>query len=417
MLEAWAGVLDRSWAEIAALSADARDFDRLGVNRIADVWDNNTSAFVGAACARGAGRREELARQGVRWMADFGTTRYAWVLEQAAAAGHPIELPPPRESADGPSRDRQGVVTPGTMELTAEAVDELASDYALESAEVRTLCVQRSEGMLVGDITLAVERRYRSGEQRPAELRYWFEGVEALRFEQVDRRGARFDWQAGTAVVSLGDRGFLRAASGTASILDRGWSLSKAGRAADAVLPAWQKREVREPERGPLDGSAREAAELMRWAMIMVRSSWALSLIHTIPVHEYAQAFTGAGTDILAAGRSFRREAAFRRLINRWKSRGGDLLRPHFESSLRTEPELPQADDPPGPESQLLLAGYSTPTLLDHTNAATFVFASPGTPWVRRRIQVEEPEQFAVQGEAFEASLAVGRRDRLLSLG
>ncbi|TDD60465.1 hypothetical protein E1263_11090 [Kribbella antibiotica] len=416
MLEAWAGVLDRSWAEIAALSADARNFDRLRVNRIADVWDNNTFPFVGAACARGAGRRENLALQGVRWMADFGATRHAWVLEQAVAAGHPIELPPPMKHPNGPVRDGEGTATPGTMDLTAETIEELAADYAFDTAEVRTLCVQRSEGVLVGEVTIAASRRYQADGGDLAELRIQFEGVDQLRFEQSDRCGVSFDCQAGTTLLRLGDRGVVQGASGTVSNRDVRWSRSKAGRTADAVLPPLQRAKVWEPERGLLEGTACEAAELLRWAMIMVRSSWALSLIHTTPVHEYALAFAGAGTDILAAGRSFRREAAFRRLVNRWRSAGGELLLPLFDQTLKTDPALPDADDPPEPDSQLMVADYTTPSFFDRTNASTFVFASPGTPWGRRRIRVENPQQFAVRVEAFGTTLCAAQQGGLLAV-
>ena len=50
-LDTFAGLLDRSVQEIAILAADARAFDPSRIGRLADIWANNTSPLVGAACA------------------------------------------------------------------------------------------------------------------------------------------------------------------------------------------------------------------------------------------------------------------------------------------------------------------------------------------------------------------------------
>ncbi|MDG4824716.1 hypothetical protein O7635_22930 [Asanoa sp. WMMD1127] len=69
-LETFAGLLDRSVHEIAAMAADARGFEVGRVGLIADIWDNNTLPLVGAAVAprplRARRARAASGRQGGR---------------------------------------------------------------------------------------------------------------------------------------------------------------------------------------------------------------------------------------------------------------------------------------------------------------------------------------------------------------
>src|SRR4051812_45476817 len=89
--EVFAALLDRSFAEIADLSADGRVFDRERVAENADVWDNNTAAFFRVAQTRPRRAREQAARAALVWMAELGPTRRAWMVEQATVAGHRLE--------------------------------------------------------------------------------------------------------------------------------------------------------------------------------------------------------------------------------------------------------------------------------------------------------------------------------------
>ena len=73
-LETFAGMLDRSVQEIAALAADARTVDLSRISRIADIWDNNTFPLVSAACAPRL-LRTGRARAGLGWMAGLGAAR------------------------------------------------------------------------------------------------------------------------------------------------------------------------------------------------------------------------------------------------------------------------------------------------------------------------------------------------------
>jgi hypothetical protein len=92
-LTTWGAILDRSLAQLAAGSADLTTIDGRVVNRIADVWDNNTAPFFGAALARTKRRREHLAEAGLVWMADFGEERRAWALAHTTALGYELKLP------------------------------------------------------------------------------------------------------------------------------------------------------------------------------------------------------------------------------------------------------------------------------------------------------------------------------------
>lgn len=92
-LATWGAILDRSLCEIAATSADPAAFDGRLVNRIADVWDNNTVPFFGAALAWSKRRREHLAEAGLIWMADFGPERRAWALAHTTDLGYRLNLP------------------------------------------------------------------------------------------------------------------------------------------------------------------------------------------------------------------------------------------------------------------------------------------------------------------------------------
>ncbi|MBB5867888.1 hypothetical protein F4553_001267 [Allocatelliglobosispora scoriae] len=50
-VEIFGDLLDRSIEQIAAVAADARDFDAARISRLADIWDNNT-----LPCRGGRGR-------------------------------------------------------------------------------------------------------------------------------------------------------------------------------------------------------------------------------------------------------------------------------------------------------------------------------------------------------------------------
>ncbi|MBE3014092.1 hypothetical protein IL992_33675 [Microbispora sp. NEAU-D428] len=112
------------------------------------------------------------------------------MVEQTAAAGHSLErLLPPPAAKPLHTRDYRGQETPPFMPLTAEAALELATDYDLAAAEVRTLLVERAGTRLTGCLVLLAPRRYETGLQagKPPRLNLWLEDVTDVRFDSDER--------------------------------------------------------------------------------------------------------------------------------------------------------------------------------------------------------------------------------------
>ncbi|WP_427885053.1 hypothetical protein ACQHIV_23005 [Kribbella sp. GL6] len=297
---------------------------------MSDVWDNNTRPFVGAAVARGV-RRTELSESGIRWMADLGAERRHWVLEQAAAAGCQLTLPA-SSAPGGVFRDYAGLVRPAQVPLTPAVAEQISGDYDLASAQIQGLLVERSAGRLAGALAVSVDRRFEidDGEAGAAALDLRFEGIDELRFDLGDSVGIAF----GDA-LTVGETGVLRADRARAWIDDSWWHLSSAGKAADAQVPVARPARPPDPDVGPIRGTAALAAVVLQRAMLEIRMVRYPSYADVIPVHRIAQAFQGAGSAVLAAGSlRWRREAAFRRLIEHWIAVGGAELSRFFHDVL-----------------------------------------------------------------------------------
>jgi hypothetical protein len=418
-------VLDRSIELIAAASADARTFDRQLIAQVSDVWDNNTYPFFGAAVARDA-RREVLADQGFGWMASSGSDRREWVLEQATACGHSISLPPASYQVGANYRDYRGVVRPAQVPLRSEVAAEIGADYDLTTARVRHLRVERSGGGLGGRLLLAMDRRFTidRDDGPSAELDLRFEGIDDVRFELDDSVGvaiAGLDGSDGITAggdITIGAEGVLRASRATAWIQDSWWHLSAAGRAADARTSTGSRPREDLPERGSLGGAAQLAAWVLRFAMLEIRMVRYASMADQIPVHRIARVFGGAGSDVVTLGaRRWGRDAAFRRLIERWISTGGDDLAPFFRRTLhyfadgRESPSSlrqlardlsPSASDevsdrsalPPG--SEVVLVEYSAAS--EHHQSSVLVQAAvpENAGWTLRGAETEQPGRVGV---------------------
>lgn len=430
-LDAWAELLDRSLEQIAEISADTRKFDRAAYGRLGNTWDNNTSAFVSAACTRGAARREDVAISDVRWMAEY-TERYRWAVEQVAAGGHQLRLPTPLFSyRHGPVRGKEGELWPGSRPLAAATFEELEVDYVLETAQVTDFCIERSRGLIKTEISFNLASRYQADGK--AHLSLELHGVEAARFDLADSRGLRLGWCGSSALLALGAHGVIQAAGGTVSIADTAWKLSTAGRAFTSRLPlpaeqshGWSDEARSVLRRGArLRTPAQEAAHFLRSAMLYLRAAGDLSRIHLCPSYEIARTFAGAGSDILKAGTSFRRAAAFRRLTDKWRNAATDQVLPILQETEIISPphDLPQPDGPPHPNAELLVADYSTDRLADLRGAsdlpattATLILGAPDHRALHR-IHSADPKHFAVQLEAFDTTFATAQEDDLLRLG
>ncbi|NUW42947.1 hypothetical protein [Nonomuraea rhodomycinica] len=406
------------------------------------MWDNNTFPLFHAATAFTSIGRERRARAALTWMADLGSERRSWMVEQAAAAGHPLErLLPPPVAKPLHTRDYRGQVSPPFMPLTAEAALELGTDYDFAAAEVRTLLIERVGTRLTGSLVLSAPRRYDGGLQAadPPELNLWLEDVTDVNFDSDDRVGAALHSGAEGIVIGVGASGELRATSGTAYPDDRSWHLSTAGRAADQRTPPREEQTRRTPERRrPYpEGAVLVAARILHSVMLEIRMVRYAHLADRIPVRMLASALAGADADILAAGahRGSRREKAFRNLTETWIKKGGSALAPWFIGELRRvirEERLPDATkawiegittpeakhprlvtasalDLP-PEGELRLAKYTTAHTRHETPqdpAAVIVLAhteqdSPNRPWRLRALKVEDVSRFRLRTDAFD---------------
>ncbi|MCW3814398.1 hypothetical protein ONA91_07995 [Micromonospora sp. DR5-3] len=368
----FAALLDRSVARIGELAADGRCFDRQAVVEIADVWDNHTFPLVGAAVSRPAWLRERRARAALGWMAEPGPARRAWMVEQAAVAGHRLEplLPPPAQRVVH-YRDYQGVVRPGIVPLTATAVASVGEDYDLARAQVRGVRVERAGPELCGYVALAAPRGYHAPGDHEAVVELFLSDVQAVEFDSGDRAGATLAADAAGVEVRVGAQGHLRAASATVWFDDRSWHLSHAGRAADPYTPrrpAAPRKPPRTQLRPACDG-ALDAAMVLHQAMLEIRSVRYAKLVGRVPLRELCEALAGAGDGVLtAAGQPpAARNNAFRRLAEKWITGSPSLAHRiadrfadvHWARALvPTSSPRPTVTDLPA-QAQLTLAAYT----------------------------------------------------------
>ncbi|GAA0363888.1 hypothetical protein GCM10009530_11970 [Microbispora corallina] len=454
-------LLERSLVQIAEASADARLYDRRTIHTVSDVWDNNTFPLFHAATALTFVGRARRARAALAWMADLGSERRSWMVEQATVAGHKMQrlLPPP--PAEPPHvRDHRGRVRPSSTPLTAEAALALGTDYDLGAAEVRTLLLERVGTRLTGSVVLAAPRRYDAGlpAGEPPELYLWLKDVTDADFDSDDRMGVAIDSGTEGITISVGASGRLRATSGTAYPDDRAWHRSTAGRAADQRTPPREEHASRAPERRrpQPQGAVLVAARILHSVMLEIRMVRYAHLADRIPVRLLASALDGAGTDILAAGarRGSRREKAFRSLVENWIKNGDPALTPWFTDQLRLimrEERLPDTTKAwiegiiaPGAalphldaaaaldlalEGDLRFAKYTAAHSryeIPRDSSAVVVLAhppteqdSPNQPWRLRTLKVDDVSRFQLRTDAFDGPLGLrttGETSRVESL-
>ncbi len=443
-LGALGALLDQSLVRIAEASADARAYDGQTIHKVADVWENNTFPLFHAATAFTSIGRERRARAALAWMADLGLKRRSWMVEQAEAAGQPLEqiLPPP-VAKPLHTRDSRGRVRPSSMPLTAEAALELGTDYDLAATQVRTLLLERVGTRLSGSLVLAAPRRYDGGLQarETPELCLSLKDVTHVSFDSDDRMGVALQCGTEGIVIGVGTGGRLRATSGTAYPADPAWHLSTAGRAADRRTPAREAQTRRTPERRRPrpEGAVLVAARTLHSVMLGIRVVRYAHLADRVPARLLAGALAGAGADILAAGarRGSRRERAFRNLVETWIKNGGPDLTPWFTDELRrivsserlpettkawvegittpgaTRPHLVTTPDLDRPlEGELRFAKYTAARTRHETPQDSFaiiVLAHPPTeqnssnrPWRLRALKVDDVSRFRLRANAFD---------------
>ncbi|MFC8721577.1 hypothetical protein [Kitasatospora sp. NPDC057198] len=427
-LLAYAALLDRSVERIAEVSADAREFDRAEIYRLTDVWDNNTAALFAAAAARFRWARALRARWALRWMADFGPGRRAWMIEQTAAAGVPIERSlrrPAPEPATGPgrwSRVYRGCVVAELDGTESELPAGLAAEYDLPAAAFRGLTVERrGTDRVDGWCEFELPCRYAGGGPRAARLTVHFEDPEDLRFDSgPDATGLSLHPGPDGVVLRLGAAGVLRCRSVRLNLDDDGWEGSPTGRRFAAAHPERRERHhVRQwalPVFRSVGGPA-DAGWVLRAAMVAARRVRHTGAAADAPLRAVTTALAGAGPRILAAGavrRRADRNAAFEALVTDWFRRGG----PDFAEAVTGYVTVPQELRPVGPParptvralpSRLALVLYRPPSAPGEYSRPAHVhliFAQPpagdpDAPWVLRSRGFEHSVAFAFTLDAF----------------
>ncbi|MFD7732453.1 hypothetical protein ACFV6F_18935 [Kitasatospora phosalacinea] len=410
-LRAFAALLDASIDRIAELAADARGFDREEAYLLADVWDNNTHALFTAATARFRWMRELQARWALRWLADLGGRRRAWVVERTAAAGVPVEhllLPPAPEPAPGRwHRFGSTLLSTDLTARTPERIDELAADYDLASAVLSSLHVQRGGSeRLNGRLRIEVPCRYAGGEGGYAQIWIGLEDPVELDVDTTaDATGLTLRTDPDGVALRIGSAVALRCRSLELTVDDFGLRESPGGSRLAAAHPE-EPEPRRAPERTlPVLRSAIHAAragQVLQRAMLTAR--WADA---RAPLTAITTALSGAGQQILAAGairRRSARNAAFRALVADWCRRGGPDFVAHVADRVELPAEFLPAATPAPPvvhalPSRLHRVRCSLPHRWDEEGRHTYVeceFAqppagAPDAPWVLRVHDLSSP--------------------------
>ncbi len=442
-LAALGALVDRSVVRIADAARDARTFDRETVRAVSDLWDNAVLPLFRAVTGRPGPERERRARAALEWMACLRPTRWDWMVEQGAAAGHRVDalVQPPPVYFDRPYRDYRGEVRPAYSRWTPQAAADLAGDYALDAATVRHLRIEREGARLCGFLVLELARSYDPGDGAPGAPPTLDVHLEDLTEVDVDTdaaSGVRLDSDARGVVIGLGTGGALRARAVSLRLDDGSWHLSGAGRRADARTPSREDgpRPARQPQEGEVEGAARGAATFLLWAMLMIRRVRYPGEVARVPVGAYCRALEGAGQDILAAGSlpPRRCEAAFRSLVTEWLRRGGTELAPDWGMLLRGVPDakelargvrgelLARGEVPPAPVASEEVTGVpdrAEPRMVSYTaehtdgrvhrEASAMVhLAVPGreedAPWRMRVLTATDPVRLRVRTEAFDGT-------------
>jgi hypothetical protein len=308
-LEIFAGLLDRSVQEIAALTADGRRFDTARIGRIADIWDNNTFPLVSAAGASWP-LRARRARAGLYWMAGLGAARRDLMVDLDPVLDKVL----PAAAPDRPvHRDYRGQVRPGVFPVTDEIVAGLTIDYDLANASVRSLTMRPVGTDLEVQLTLAAPRRFipetgwaaPDGSRKPwpaAQLRFTFAGVTDFRFDADDRIGMTVACGDAGPWVTIGHGGQLRATNATVWPDDPRWYESSAGRAADQTA-SYERRVWPKPvTTATLTSQQQAAARALVLLMIHVRLvHYYPRLAARVPVAEICSIAANAGSAILTA--------------------------------------------------------------------------------------------------------------------
>lgn len=399
-------LLDRSVAQIAEASADARVFDRELISRVADVWDNNSYPLFGAAVGGNGRRTRHRAQTALRWMAEF---RRDWMVDQAAIAGFALGEDLPPSPPHVPYRDYAGLVQPASQTLTTSVVEETAADYDLEAAQVTHFRAERAGLRLDARIVVAVPRRYPAGSEEPATVHLGLRDVTALTVNARDLRGLAVAPTDGGLRIALGADGFVRAATGRLAVDDLTWHKSAAGRRADAETPLRSEQPKPLPRlEARLSPTAQRAAKTLYETMIEIRSVRYPRMVDVKAVSELCALYAGAGQVLLDASR-----------LPTAKRRDAALLQLNTTRQLWLKPsKIVSAPGPADPRAELRMITYAAPhqrygepvkeNLLRHWAMPPDSQAPDRSPWQISITRDLEPSAFGVRTEDFQAAAFEG---------
>ncbi|WP_213000869.1 hypothetical protein [Winogradskya consettensis] len=377
------GLLDRSFARIAELSADGRFFDRTEVAGIADVWDNNTFPLFRAARFRPARVRDRHAAQALRWMADLGPSRHAWMVRHG---GQPLAALLAPAAPESPYyRDSLGRIRFSSAPLTVAAVASLTQDYRLDQAELRTVRVERAGTTLAG--YLAVQTT------TDAVVELYLRDIQDVRVDTSDVTGIVLAVADPGVEIRIGDRGLIRCAGAVLGLDDDSWHLTHAGRAADAITPA---REPRPPKPRVKEKSVGTAAYVLHEVMLQIRTVRYAKQVGKVPIREYCAVFEGVGDAILsAAGRPWwSRDAAFGRLTDEWLA-----VSPHLATHMAKRYNF---GTPAALPAEPVLPDRGVLTLASWTASQAIVnYAVDDGSWRLWSADFEQPQRMVLETSAF----------------
>ncbi|GAA1421271.1 hypothetical protein [Catellatospora coxensis] len=410
-IDTFGSLLDRSVDDIARHCADARAFDRQAIYRLSDIWDNNTFPLLYAATAPTAWGRSRLARRGLRWMGEFGTSRYDWVVEAAPSLVDMLSRPAELRY----SRDHMGRLYCWSVPLTEAGVVSLDVDYDLAGATVRSLDVERAGSVLTARCSIEANRRYATGaaDSERAVLHFVLNDVDRVHFDAADRSGSSVTVTAKGVALGLGRHGMVRGARGEIRPDDMYWHLSQAGQAADKVVAPERPARDRGVTVRWLRAAPTQAARVLHEAMLHVRAVRHGHLAPRIPAAEIAEVLAGAGSAVVAAGRSRSRASddTFRQLARRWQER----LRP---LDIRPPAPLPEG------AAHLRRVVFTAEHLQWSTTRPASVsvhLAVPGSqdtaPWRLAGEQLTEPTRFQLNLPTTDEPADLRRNPETLTLG
>jgi len=202
-------VLDRTYAEVAAVAEQPRRLDREFLVGQLDVWDKHLVAAVAAA---GAPLRSRRAAALAVWRSIgswAGAAQHAWLRDQLAALGlDAAALLGPSGEPWLPSQDLEGHLLAVPAPLTPESVALMLADYDLvggdfEGARIEVDAAEppRVRGYLA---LSASARRYTATPGPRPELQFHCREVTSFEFPHVERGAAHLSGPPAITVEGAG---------------------------------------------------------------------------------------------------------------------------------------------------------------------------------------------------------------------